>query len=81
MLLLFVRDEVASIAPAVRRLAGFERVALPAGASQEVRFELDRGSLGFWTNDPAGEHVVEPGAFTVSVSDGTSALDTELSVR
>ena len=81
VLLLFVRDEVASIAPAVRRLAGFERVTLPAGASQEVRFELDRGSLGFWTNDPGGEHVVEPGAFTVSVSDGTSTLDTELSVR
>ncbi len=81
VLLLFVRDGVASIAPAVRRLAGFERVALPAGASRTVRFELDRESLGFWTNDPAGEHVVEPGAFTVSVSDGTSALDAELSVR
>jgi beta-glucosidase len=80
VLLLFVRDEVASIAPAVRRLAGFERVTLPAGASQEVRFELDRGSLGFWTNDPAGEHVVEPGDFTISVSDGATTLETGLTL-
>ena len=48
VLLLFVRDEVASIAPAVRRLAGFERVTLPAGASQEVRLSsiADRSASG-----------------------------------
>ena len=81
VLLAFVHDEVASLAPAVRRLAAFERIPLATGEHRTVRFALGRESLGFWTNEPSGEHVVEPGRFTLTLTDGTTALDAELSVR
>jgi beta-glucosidase len=73
VVLLQVRDHVASIAPAVERLRGFQRVPLEPGASTTLRFELGAEDLGFWTNDPAGTFVVEPGDFTATVTDGTSA--------
>jgi beta-glucosidase len=81
VIMLFVRDQVASIAPPVRRLAGFERVAVPVGQERTVVFEVGRDELGFWTNDPAGRWVIERGAFTLSVSDGTQVLQADLEVR
>ena len=75
VLLVFVRDEVASLAPAVRRLAAFERMALSAGEHRSVRFELGAEALGFWTDDRAGVHVIEPGRFTVVVTDGGEAAE------
>jgi beta-glucosidase len=73
VVLVQVRDHVASIAPAVERLRGFERVTLAPGAATTVRFELGAEDLGFWTNDPVGRFVVEPGDFTITVTDGTAA--------
>jgi beta-glucosidase len=77
-LLLFVRDLVASLAPAVRRLRGFERVTLAAGASATVRFSIGAEDLGFWTNDPAGRFLVEPGGFTLTITDGTTSRELAL---
>lgn len=74
VVLLQVRDHIASLAPAVERLRGFERVSLEPGAAAVVRFELGAEDLGFWTNDPAGEFVVEPGDFSLTLTDGTTAL-------
>jgi beta-glucosidase len=76
--LLFVRDLVASLAPAVRRLRGFERVTLDAGASTSARFSIGAEDLGFWTNDPAGEFLVEAGEFTLTLTDGTTSLELPL---
>jgi len=74
VVLVQVRDHVASIAPAVQRLRGFERVTLEPGASATLRFPLGADDLGFWTNDPAGTFLVEPGDFTVTLTDGTTAV-------
>jgi beta-glucosidase len=68
---LYVRDLVASLAPAVQRLRGFQRITLRPGEERCVTFNLGYDDLGFWTNDPAGTFVVEPGAFEVVVSDGS----------
>ncbi|MER7172440.1 beta-glucosidase BglX [Streptomyces mesophilus] len=69
---LYVHDRAASIVQPVRRLRGFERVRLAPGESTEVRFHLTAEDLGFWTGDPTGVFVVEPGAVDVYV--GTSSV-------
>ncbi|WP_329392154.1 glycoside hydrolase family 3 N-terminal domain-containing protein [Streptomyces sp. NBC_01716] len=71
---LYLRDPVASIVQPVRRLRGFRRVTLAAGASTTVRFSLGADDFGFWTNDPDGRFVVEEG--TVDIIVGTSSTAT-----
>lgn len=71
---LYVHDRAASIVQPVRRLRGFRRVHLAAGEDTVVRFSLDAGDLGFWTGDPNGTFVVEPGA--VDIHTGTSSVTT-----
>jgi beta-glucosidase len=77
---LYVRDLVASLAPPVRRLRGFQRVGLQPGEEKLLEFSLSFDDLGFWTNEPGGRFVVEPGDFTVTVSDGVQARDLPLRV-
>jgi beta-glucosidase len=67
---LYVHDLVASLAPPVRRLRGFQRIGLQPGEEQAVTFSLSHDDLGFWTNEPGGRFLVEPGDFTLTVSDG-----------
>ncbi|SCK57571.1 beta-glucosidase BglX [Streptomyces sp. WMMB 322] len=62
---LYIHDKVASLAQPVRRLCGFERVTLEPGEIRTVSFELGADELGFHTNHPAGEFVVEPGEFGI----------------
>ncbi|WP_030681566.1 glycoside hydrolase family 3 N-terminal domain-containing protein [Streptomyces sp. NRRL B-1347] len=69
---LYVHDLAASITQPVRRLRGFRRVTLAAGASRTVRFRLGADDLGFWTNDPRGEFLVEEGAFDVYVGNSSA---------
>ncbi|WP_326794487.1 glycoside hydrolase family 3 C-terminal domain-containing protein [Streptomyces sp. NBC_01808] len=69
---LYVHDPVASIAQPVRRLRGFTRVTLGPGEKRTVRFTLGAEDLGFWTNDAAGQYVVEPGR--IDVYAGSSSL-------
>ena len=64
VVLLFTRDVLASLAPAVRRLAGFRRVSAPAGGSARVAFRLGRRHLALWDDDGAGWRV-EPGDFEI----------------
>ncbi|MGW8376049.1 glycoside hydrolase family 3 N-terminal domain-containing protein [Streptomyces sp. ODS28] len=79
---LYVRDVVASIAQPVRRLRGFERVTLKPGEKRTLRFELGAEDLGFHTNAPEGELVVEPGVFEVYAGDSADAeLKKELTLR
>lgn len=58
---LYIQDPAATIVQPVRRLRGFQRVRLAAGEEQHVRFLLDAGDIGYWTNDPDGVFTVEPG--------------------
>ncbi|MFE4468598.1 glycoside hydrolase family 3 N-terminal domain-containing protein [Leifsonia sp. NPDC056824] len=72
VVMLFVTDEVASVTQPVRRLRGIARVTLAPGESTRVAFRIDGDDLRFWVD---GRHrVLEPGDFTVTVSDGTTAL-------
>ncbi|WP_394811274.1 glycoside hydrolase family 3 N-terminal domain-containing protein [Streptomyces xanthii] len=70
---LYMRDRAASIAQPVRRLIGFERVTLEPGATRTVRFRFGAAELGFWTNDPAGEFLVEEGAFDLYTGTSSTA--------
>ncbi|MHC5256733.1 glycoside hydrolase family 3 N-terminal domain-containing protein [Streptomyces sp. UC4497] len=70
---LYVRDVAASLTQPVRRLRGFKRVTLDAGASTTVRFQLGAEDLGFWTNDPSGEFRVEEGTFELYVGNSSTA--------
>jgi beta-glucosidase len=77
VVMLFVTDEVASVAQPVRRLRGFTRVRLEPGESVEVGFPIDVDDLRFWAD---GLHrVLEPGDFTLTISDGT--VEHRLGVR
>lgn len=73
---LYVHDRAASIVQPVRRLRGFQRVHLAAGAETVVRFTLGADDLGFWTGDPAGRFVVEPGE--IDIHTGTTSAATAM---
>jgi beta-glucosidase len=68
---LYLHDPVASLSQPVRRLRGFQRVALDAGQKQTVTFRLDAGDVGFYDN--AGRFVVEPGQIDVYAGDSSKA--------
>jgi beta-glucosidase len=69
---LYLRDPVATVVQPVRRLRGFERVTLAAGASKTVSFTLTPEDVGFYDN--AARFRVEPGRIEVYV--GASAAAT-----
>jgi beta-glucosidase len=62
---LFVSDQVASLAPDVRRLRGFEKVELQPGEEQRVNFSIPIRELAFV--NLKNQSVVEKGKFTVAV--------------
>ena len=62
---LYVRDEVASVAPASKLLKGFQRVYINKGESQQVTFYLTEHDLSVYSKEK-GWHV-EPGEFTIMV--------------
>jgi beta-glucosidase len=68
---LYLHDPVASISQPVRRLRGFQRVALDPGQTKTVSFRLDASDVGFYDN---GERfVVEPGRIDVFAGDSSTA--------
>ncbi|RMF23891.1 MAG: hypothetical protein D6765_12460 [Bacteroidetes bacterium] len=62
---LYVRDDYASITPAVKRLRGFEKIELQPGEVRTVSFTLRPEDLAFVGLD--NRWVTEPGTFTVFV--------------
>jgi beta-glucosidase len=74
---LYVRDEIGSVTRPVRELRGFIRVALAAGETARVTFELAVRGLAF--HDVALRRVVEPGEVTVLI--GASSDDVRLTGR
>jgi beta-glucosidase len=65
--ILYLRDEVASISPAGKRVKRFAKISLDAGQSKTLTFRLNRDDFSFIgaNNRPT----VEPGDFTVMVGD------------
>ncbi len=70
---LYIHDPVASIVQPVRRLRGFKRVTLKAGASTSVSFTLTTDDVAFYDND--ANLVVETGAIQVFVGNTSDASD------
>lgn len=62
--LLYTRDVQATLAPAVRRLAGFTRVSLGTGESATVELPVTSAQLALWDDDGTGWRV-EPGTFEI----------------
>ncbi|MDX1617919.1 MAG: glycoside hydrolase family 3 C-terminal domain-containing protein, partial [Balneolaceae bacterium] len=62
---LYVSDLVASVTPPVRRLRGFEKIALRPGQSRTVTFSVAPEDLAFVNSEH--ERVTEPGEFTIAI--------------
>lgn len=62
---LYIRDLIASISPSVKRLRGFEKIDLAAGASKTVTFDISSKDLAFIGID--NKWVTEPGEFEVQI--------------
>ena len=62
---LYVRDEVASVAPASKLLKGFQRVHINKGETADVSYYLTQRDLAVYSKEK-GWHV-EPGVFTIMV--------------
>ena len=71
---LYVRDQLASMVRPVKELKAFGRVALPAGGTAQVTFEVPTDMLCF--TGPDGRRIVEPGAMEIQV--GASSADIRL---
>jgi len=74
---LYLHDPVASVVVPVRRLRGFEKVALAPGETKTVRFTLGPDDLALL--DAGLRWTVEPGAFEVAV--GSSSRKVQLTGR
>jgi beta-glucosidase len=74
----YLADPVASIAQPVQRLRGFRRVAVAAGGTAEVSFELGGDELGFW--DDENRFAIEPGELVITLTDGTDAEPLALTI-
>jgi len=61
---LYVTDREASAPVPIRKLAGFRRIHLGAGASRRVTFTIDPKDLSLITDDT--RRVIEPGVFDLS---------------
>jgi beta-glucosidase len=70
--LLFTRQRYAALTPAVRRLRGFQRVALRPGEARAVTFTLSTDDLRYVGRD--GRPVLEPGTFDVMVGGLTAGF-------
>ena len=73
---LYVRDEVASIAPASKLLKGFQRVHINKGETKQVTFYLTGRDLAVYSKEKVWH--IEPGEFTIMV--GGSSENNRLSV-
>lgn len=70
---LYLRDKVASVAPPVRELKGFQKIQLEPGESKEVTFTITNEDLKFYQKDMS--YGSEPGEFMVFV--GGNSRDTQ----
>lgn len=63
---LFIRDEVASITPSVKRLRGFSKIKLKSNETKTVKFTIHKNELSFV--DTKNNWVFEPGNFTILIN-------------
>jgi beta-glucosidase len=70
----YLRDKLAEVSRPVRKLAGFQRLGIPAGATRRCKFVVDTSQLGYF--DRQHRFVVDPGEVEVQV--GASSRDIHL---
>jgi beta-glucosidase len=70
---LYTRQRVASVDPPVRRLRGFQKIALAPGASRTVTFTLPVADLSFVGRN--GRPVLEPGTYEVMIGGLTASFE------
>jgi beta-glucosidase len=70
---LYVRDEVASLAPASKLIKGFQRVHINKGETNEVVFYLTSRDLAVYSVEK-GWHV-EPGEFTIMLGKSSDEIE------
>jgi beta-glucosidase len=68
---LYLHDPVASLTQPVRRLRGFQRVALEPGQTKTVTFRIDKSDVGFYDN--AATFRVETGTIHLYAGDSSAA--------
>ncbi len=71
VVMLYVRDKVASVSRPVLELKGVRKILVDPGGQKTVKFALTKEDLSFY--NVLEEFVFEPGAFEISV--GTSSTD------
>jgi beta-glucosidase len=77
---LYLQDVTASVTRPVQELKGFRRITLAPGERRTVQFSLTQEHLGFYNRDM--KWIVEPGEFTVRVSNSsTGGLTDRFEVR
>ncbi|HEX6915058.1 MAG TPA: beta-glucosidase BglX [Chitinophagaceae bacterium] len=66
---LYLWDEVASVTQPVKKLKGFQKIALKKGESKQVSFTITVEDLKFFNSDL--KWVAEPGKFTVYIGENS----------
>ncbi|GAA4323438.1 beta-glucosidase BglX [Pigmentiphaga soli] len=69
---LYIRDVAASVVRPVKELKGFRKVALKAGESRVIRFDVDEAMLKFF--NAKLEYAAEPGDFDVQIGLDSEAV-------
>jgi beta-glucosidase len=71
-IILYVRDEVATLSPPGKRVKRFAKISLDPGQSKALKFTLNKNDLSYiGTNN---KPIVEPGDFTVLVGNLKAAF-------
>jgi beta-glucosidase len=70
----YADDKLADVARPTRKLVGFKRLAVPAGARRRLKFLVDASQLGYF--DRQMRFVVDPGEVEILV--GASSRDIRL---
>ncbi len=71
---LYIRDTVSSFVRPVKQLKGYQKVALGAGESVTVTFEITRDTLGYY--DDKGIFLLEKGEFELILGTSSDKLTT-----
>ena len=67
-ILVYVTDEVASIAPPVKRLRAFDKRLIEVGKTETYQFEIDLDDLAFVGLDNTWQ--TESGTYTILIGNG-----------
>ena len=72
---LYIADKVASVTPCVKRLRGFDKVAIAPGATETVSFTITPQDLAFVGRE--NEWITEAGEFEVMIGDLKGMFEVE----